>query len=99
MLRRMRRGPVVWHPDDEDHRGEKCISKPKTTPYPQRSDGAGGWNQEFRCASPRRKKVDAEESGQHSHAKKANRTCCQRFLDPVAVETSARNGEFGGRIG
>ena len=45
----MGRGPVAWQPEDEDHRGEKCIGEPETMPYPERKDGAGGGNQEFRC--------------------------------------------------
>ena len=61
MLRRMGRGPVAWQPDDEDHRGEKCIGKPEAMPYPERNDGAGGGNQE--SGSVRRaNKVTAEES-------------------------------------
>src|SRR5712692_6466335 len=97
MLRRMGRGPVAWQPENEDHRGEKCIVEPEATPYPERSDGAGGGNQKFRSARLRRIKA-AEQSGLHSRAEKAHRAGSEGFFDPVAVEAGPRNSEFSGRV-
>src|SRR5690242_19871353 len=98
MLCRMGRGPVAWQPDDEDHRGKKCIGEPETTPYPERNDGPGGWNQEFRSVRLRRIRAAAEQTVLNSCAEKANRAGGEGFLDSIAIEPGARNSEFGGRI-
>src|SRR5438552_8969601 len=99
MLRRMGRGPVAWQPEDEDHRGERCIGEPEATPYPERKDGAGGGNQKFCSVRRRRIKATTEQSGLHSRAEKANREGGEGFLDPVAIEPGPRNSEFGARTG
>src|SRR5580692_12287023 len=91
MLRRMGLSPVARHKDDKDHRGEKCVEEPETTPDPERSDDAGGENQRIGSI--------LEKSELHSYAEKADRADGESFLDPVAIEQRLGDGEFGARIG
>src|ERR1700691_1037893 len=98
MLRRVRRRPVAWQKEDEDHSGEKCIGEPEAVPYPERKDGAGRGNQGLGCVRLRQIRVGAEKRGLHSRAEKSNRANGERFLNTVAIEPGLGNGEFGSRI-
>src|SRR5271155_4368454 len=98
MLRRMRRGPVVWQKNGEDHCREKCVGEPEAAPNPEREDSAGSGNEELGCVWPHRIIGAAEESGLHSEAQKSNRADCESFLDPEAIQTGLGNGDLGGRV-
>src|ERR1017187_10169204 len=94
MLRRVRRGPVAWQKEDEDHRGEKCIGEPEAAPYPERKDDSDGGNEEL----GRRIRAADEKSALHSRAEKTNRANGERFLDTVAIEPGLGNGDFGSGV-
>ena len=99
MLRRMGRGPVAGHQDDEDHRGKKCIGEPETMPYPERRDGASGGNQECHRIRSLRINATVEKAELHSHAKKANRASREGFLNPVAIEPGRETANSAASIG
>src|SRR5438874_4636288 len=76
MLRRVRRGPVVWQKHGEDHCGEKCIPEPEAAPDPERKYNTDGGNQRLDFVWPRRIRPATEKSELHSYTQKNNRADC-----------------------